>query len=118
MANEEGRIEPEDMKEEANSKHDSGNGNGAECDGQCDCETVCKVCGEDVPVIAWPDPQPEELDLPEFNAVWNAIKSWDINVPVVYIGYCGATGNHVRKILDALRAINPNFCPPKQMRDS
>jgi hypothetical protein len=42
------------------------------------------------------------LDDPRFNAIWGVIKTWDINVPQVYGGYCGATGNHVRAILDAL----------------
>jgi methionine synthase I (cobalamin-dependent) len=42
------------------------------------------------------------LASPEFNAVWNCIKDWDISVPQAYGGYCGATGNHVRAILDAL----------------
>lgn len=55
----------------------------------------------------WPDPTPEMLATPEFNAVWQCIKRWDINVPDVYGGYCGATGNHVRAILDALAAIKP-----------
>lgn len=50
----------------------------------------------------WPDPTPEMLDDPTFNAIWSVIKTWDINVPAVYEGYCGATGNHVRAILDAL----------------
>ena len=53
---------------------------------------------------AWPDPTPEMLETPEFNAVWDCIKKWDINVPDVYRGYCGANGNHVRAILDALAA--------------
>ena len=50
----------------------------------------------------WPDPTPEMLDDPTFNAIWDVIKTWDINVPEVYDGYCGATGNHVRAIMDAL----------------
>lgn len=50
----------------------------------------------------WPDPTPEMLASPEFNAIWDCIKRWDINVPDAYVGYCGATGNHVRAILDAL----------------
>lgn len=53
--------------------------------------------------IYWPDPSPEMLASPEFEAVWSCIKSWDINVPEAYEGYCGATGNHVRAILSALR---------------
>lgn len=52
----------------------------------------------------WPDPTPEMLDSPEFEAVWNCIKKWDIAVPGAYSGYSGATGNHVRAILDALMA--------------
>jgi hypothetical protein len=52
--------------------------------------------------IPWPDPTPEMLQRPDFNAIWNVIKTWDINVPYAYGGYCGATGNHVRAILDAL----------------
>lgn len=50
----------------------------------------------------WKDPTPEMLDTPEFKAIWQCIKPWDINVPDAYSGYMGATGNHVRAILDAL----------------
>lgn len=50
----------------------------------------------------WPDPTAVMRETPEFEAVWQAIKTWDINVPGAYGGYCGATGNHVRAILDAL----------------
>lgn len=53
--------------------------------------------------IPWPDPTPEMLNDPEFEAIWQTIKTWDINVPRAYLGYCGATGNHVRAILDALQ---------------
>lgn len=52
----------------------------------------------------WPDPTPEMLNSPKFEAIWQCIKRWDINVPNAYTGYCGATGNHVRAILDALAA--------------
>lgn len=41
---------------------------------------------------------------PTFNAIWNVIKTWDVNVPAAYGGYCGATGNHVRAIWEALPA--------------
>jgi hypothetical protein len=57
------------------------------------------------PPVSLPDPIPEMLDTPEFNAVWNCIKTWDINVPGAYNGYCGATGNHVQAILDALAKV-------------
>lgn len=50
----------------------------------------------------WPDPTPEMLADPKFEKVWQRIKPWDINVPEVYGGYMGATGNHVRAIMDAL----------------
>lgn len=55
------------------------------------------------PKRAWPDPDMTMLGTPEFEAVWQAIKNWDIHVPGAYTGYCGATGNHVRAILDALK---------------
>lgn len=54
--------------------------------------------------LPWPDPTAEMQTTPEFDAVWNCIKDWDISVPQAYGGYCGATGNHVRAILDALSA--------------
>ena len=57
---------------------------------------------DDAPARVWPDPTPEMLTDPRFNAIWNVIKRWDINVPDAYSGYMGATGNHVRAILDAL----------------
>lgn len=51
----------------------------------------------------WPAPTAEMVASAEFEAVWQCIKKWDISVPDAYEGYCGATGNHVRAILDALR---------------
>jgi len=58
-------------------------------------------------LIPWPDPTPEMLESPEFEAVWGAIKTWDIEVPGTSPpGYSGATGNHVRAILDALGKVN------------
>lgn len=53
----------------------------------------------------WPAPTPEMLASPEFEAIWRCIRRWDINVPSAYSGYCHATGNHVRAILDALSAV-------------
>lgn len=53
--------------------------------------------------IPWPAPLPEELSTPDFEAIWRVIKTWDINVPEAYNGYCGATGNHVKAILDSLK---------------
>lgn len=50
----------------------------------------------------WPDPTPEMLATPLFDAIWTVIKTWDVNVPHAYVGYCGATGNHARAIYDAV----------------
>lgn len=50
----------------------------------------------------WPDPTPDQLNSYWFNQIWNVIKDWDIAVDGAYFGYCGATGNHVRAILDAI----------------
>src|SRR5579884_2238310 len=48
------------------------------------------------------DPTDEMLDNPLWNAIWAEIKTWDINVPSQYAGYCGATGNHVTAIFLAI----------------
>lgn len=63
-----------------------------------------------------PDPSSEDLNDPEFNAIWEAIKSWDINVPDVYQGYCGAQGNHVMAILKKLRRLKTEQAYDKAMR--
>ena len=55
--------------------------------------------------IEWPDPTEDMLKTPEFETIWQAIKTWDINVPEAYDGYCGTSGNHVRHILDALAKV-------------
>jgi hypothetical protein len=54
------------------------------------------------------DPLPEEINTPEFEAVWKCIKNWDIGIPedIMPNGgqlYSHGTGNHVVAILDALR---------------
>lgn len=69
--------------------------------------------------LAWPDPTPEMLADPLFTAIWEAIKTWDINVPHAYSGYCGATGNHARAIYDALVAASkrPAEPPAKEPRE-
>jgi hypothetical protein len=53
-------------------------------------------------ILNMPDPTEEQLASPEFEAVWQAIKSWDVRVPEFYDGYCGANGSHVVLILNAL----------------
>ena len=64
-----------------------------------------RITDPHVRTIEWPDPTPEMLTSPRFEAIWQCIKSWDINVPEAYGGYCGANGNHVRAILDALAKV-------------
>src|SRR3990167_9003538 len=50
-------------------------------------------------------PTSADLISPEFNAVWNAIKKWDIEREEG-LGYAGATGTDVMIILNALRVID------------
>lgn len=52
--------------------------------------------------IEWPDPTPDELKSPVFEAIWQVIKTWDINVPGAYAGYMGAIGNHAAAILHGI----------------
>lgn len=61
-----------------------------------------QVSSELQPRRPWPDPTPEMFEANGFMTIWDCIKHWDINVHDVYSGYCGATGNHVRAIMDAL----------------
>jgi hypothetical protein len=58
------------------------------------------------PGAEMPNPDQAMLDSPEFEAIWQAIKRWDINAPEYYRGYCGANGSHVAVILNALAAAN------------
>lgn len=66
----------------------------------------------------WPDPTPQMLVSPVFEAVWQKIKRWDINVPDVYTGHMGATGNHVRAILDALTDAGLDVVPVTEIDDT
>lgn len=54
--------------------------------------------------MSYRDPTEAELKDPLWNRIWQEIKTWDINVPAEYGGYCGATGNHVCAIFDAVYA--------------
>lgn len=54
----------------------------------------------------YPDPTEEQLRSPRFEAVWRAIKGWDISRDGGTEGYHGPTGNDVMHILNALDA-NP-----------
>ncbi len=55
------------------------------------------------PPATYPDPTPEQLASPEFKAIWEVMKGWDIGVPEWYDGYTGTMGNHVVAILNALK---------------
>lgn len=50
-------------------------------------------------------PTAQELESPQFNAVWMAIKGWDISRESDGV-YSGATGTDVCIILDALAEIH------------
>src|SRR5436309_964731 len=51
-----------------------------------------------------PNPTEEDVHDPLFETIWQVIKSWDVNVPEHYSGYCGANGSHVMLILNAIRS--------------
>lgn len=53
-------------------------------------------------VLQMPNPTEDDLNSPVFEAIWQVIKHWDVNVPQYYSGYCGANGSHVMLILNAL----------------
>lgn len=64
--------------------------------------------GQSVPAKSMPNPTPEMLNNdPVFDAIWEVIKNWDINVPEYYRGYMGGTGSHVTLIYDALMKVLP-----------
>lgn len=52
-------------------------------------------------------PNPTEHEYlydPIFNAIWQVTKTWDVNAPEYYEGYCGFNGSHVKIIMDAVKA--------------
>lgn len=55
------------------------------------------------PLADMSNPTETDLSDPVFEAIWQVIKSWDVNVPEHYSGYMGATGNHVMLILKAVK---------------
>ena len=59
--------------------------------------------GLDEATFNYSDPIPEMEGHPIWEAIWNEIKTWDINVPTEYVGYMGATGNHAAAIFLAIR---------------
>jgi hypothetical protein len=62
-----------------------------------------KKCGMDPATFNYADPTPEMHGDPVWEAIWNEIKTWDVNVPTEYVGYEGATGNHVTAIYLAIK---------------
>lgn len=62
----------------------------------------------EAPAVEWPDPTPEMLESPVFEAIWQVIRTWDVAVPGAYTGYTSATGNHVRAILDGVGCLFPS----------
>lgn len=53
-----------------------------------------------------PSPTAEQVSSPMFAAIWSVIRTWDVNVPEFYSGYCGANGSHVVLIMDAVQGAN------------
>jgi hypothetical protein len=49
----------------------------------------------------------EMINSPLFEALWSVMRTWDINVPEAYSGYCGTTGSHVRAIIRAIESRLP-----------
>ena len=70
---------------------------------QCPCVEHVFNTIQPNPTMPWPDPTLEDLNDDVFNKIWDCVKRWDINVPDVYAGYCGATGNHVKAIMNAIK---------------
>lgn len=50
------------------------------------------------------EPTKDDLESPIFNAIWEAIKKWDIQREYG-AGYAGATGTDVMTIIDALEKL-------------
>lgn len=58
-------------------------------------------------VTKYPDPTPEELQDPLFEAIWQVIKGWDLSEEQKdgeNRGYMNAMGNHAAAILHAVQA--------------
>lgn len=51
-----------------------------------------------------PSPTPTMVEGDKlFDAIYEVIKSWDVNVPEYYGGYCHANGSHATLIYHAVR---------------
>ena len=56
--------------------------------------------------VALPNPSQAMLNGDRlFDAIYSVIKSWDVNVPEFYQGYCGANGSHATLIYDAIKDV-------------
>lgn len=51
------------------------------------------------------DPKDYMFSDPVWEAIWQEIRTWDINVPEEYTGYSGATGNHTTAIYLAITNV-------------
>jgi len=89
-------------------------------------KTLCRKCQEDdfhptspdadyveasEPHKPMPDPTEAMLKDPVWNAIYDTIKTWDVNVPEFYNGYCGATGSHATLIYEAVRTAQTKQQP-------
>jgi hypothetical protein len=55
-----------------------------------------------------PSPTEQEINSPEFSAIWQLLKKWDISTHLDSNGkryYTGGNGSHVKMILDALKPV-------------
>lgn len=57
------------------------------------------------PFSKLPTPTRKDLNDPIFNAIWMQLKTWDINIPQYYYGYCSGNGSHVKLLLDTIKAV-------------
>lgn len=77
-----------------------------------DIATMRADCFMEAATFNYSDPTPEMQIDPMWLAIWDEIKTWDINVPTEYGGYCRATGNHVTVIYKAIKAEHIATTPP------
>jgi len=42
---------------------------------------------------------------PIFDAIYDVVKFWDINIPSYYTGYCGGNGSHATLIYEAIMKV-------------
>ena len=65
--------------------------------------TIGKSSKHQFNMFAMPTPTPAMLaNDPIWDAIYKTIRTWDVNVPEYYNGYCGANGSHVTLIYNAV----------------